>query len=147
MDRFRRTLQQFYSIKRCLRTVTPVTFCKPLAVEKENLIHFHFPPYPIARNVQRGNHDKIAGPAHCARNMGTSRRGKARRPSTVAAAPAPGRMAFSVNEAAFALHCSPNTVWKMIHDGELNSFKLGRRRLISASHLEVFINNGGKKSK
>jgi excisionase family DNA binding protein len=52
-------------------------------------------------------------------------------------------MALMVNEVAWELHCSPNTVWALVGDGTLPSFKVGRRRLIARSAVEDFIARGG----
>ncbi len=50
-----------------------------------------------------------------------------------------------VNEVAWELHCSPNTIWSLIGDGTLPSFKVGRKRLIARTDVEDFIANGGTK--
>ena len=49
------------------------------------------------------------------------------------------RLAYGVEQAADALCVCKNTVWKSIADGELVTFKLGRRTLIEASSLHALI--------
>jgi excisionase family DNA binding protein len=71
-----------------------------------------------------------------------SKRSRIRR-RVVAIQPLPNRMALSVNETAWELNCSPNTVWSLIGNGDLPSFKVGRRRLVSRSALQEFIEQGG----
>jgi excisionase family DNA binding protein len=77
--------------------------------------------------------------------MSTARsRSKSRtRKPAVAQEPAPGRIALTVNEVAWLLHCSPNTVWTLVGSGVLESWTLGRKRLISRAVVEQFINSGG----
>lgn len=75
-------------------------------------------------------------------NRATRRR---RRRPVQAVEPAPGRMAYTVNEAAWLLHCSPNHAWSLVGSGALPSFTLGRKRLISRGELEAFVANGGTK--
>jgi excisionase family DNA binding protein len=65
----------------------------------------------------------------------------ARRP-VVASEPAPNRLALTVPEAAWLLHCSPNTVWGLIHNGRLDSFRVGRRRMVARPVIERFIGEG-----
>jgi excisionase family DNA binding protein len=57
--------------------------------------------------------------------------------------PVPGRQALTAPEAAWELHCHPNTVWNLIRSGQLESFTLGRKRLIARSALESLITRGG----
>jgi excisionase family DNA binding protein len=57
--------------------------------------------------------------------------------------PQPGRLALSVPEAAWVLHCAPNTIWSLLAAGHLVSFNLGRKRLISRSSIEDFMASGG----
>lgn len=66
----------------------------------------------------------------------------ARKP-TVAIEPIPGRLALTVNEVAWELHCSPNTVWSLVGTGTLPSFKLGRKRLVARRALQEFVERGG----
>jgi excisionase family DNA binding protein len=68
-----------------------------------------------------------------------------RRPPVQAVQPDPGRMALTVREAAWELHCHPNTVGNLIKSGELESFTLGRRRLVARSAVENLIARGGTK--
>jgi excisionase family DNA binding protein len=75
-------------------------------------------------------------------NRATRRRmGGLARNGVVATEPEPGRMAITVPEAAYLLHCSPNTVWNLIAKGELQSFALGRKRLLAREDVESFIAN------
>jgi excisionase family DNA binding protein len=66
-----------------------------------------------------------------------ARRRKIRKPAQ-AVEPPPDCMALTVNEVAWELRCSPNTVWSLLAKGALDSFKVGRRRLIARSTLEHF---------
>ncbi|MGB9112007.1 MAG: helix-turn-helix domain-containing protein [Acidimicrobiales bacterium] len=52
-------------------------------------------------------------------------------------------MALNVNEVAWELHCSPNTVWSLIRNCTLPSFKVNRKRLVARICLENFIAQGG----
>jgi excisionase family DNA binding protein len=52
-------------------------------------------------------------------------------------------MALTVPEAAWLLHCQPNSVWKLLSEGYLTSFSLGRKRLISRASIEEFMEVGG----
>ena len=65
-----------------------------------------------------------------------------RRP-VVASEPAPNRLALTVPEVAWLLHCSPNTVWGLIRNGRIESFTVGRRRLVARSVVDAFISDGG----
>jgi excisionase family DNA binding protein len=49
------------------------------------------------------------------------------------------RMAFSVAEVAGFMGISSRTVWNLIKSGELPSFRVGARVLMSKSALEQFI--------
>lgn len=66
-----------------------------------------------------------------------------RRPPVQAEQPQPGRMALTIREAAWELNVHPNTVGNLIRSGQLESFALGRRRLVSRSALETLIAKGG----
>ena len=61
----------------------------------------------------------------------------------VAVPPRAGGIALTVNESAWELHCSPNTIWNLVATGQLKSFRLGRKRLIARSAIEEFIAQGG----
>ncbi len=74
------------------------------------------------------------------------RKGTPRRKSSVATEPAPGTLALTVNEAAYLLRVSPNTVWNLLADGRLTGFAVGRRRLIARTAVEGFIASGGTES-
>jgi len=69
-----------------------------------------------------------------------------RRPPVQAREPEPGRMSLTVPEAAYLLHCHPNTVWALVRSGELKSFQLRRRRLIARAAVEELILSGGTSS-
>jgi excisionase family DNA binding protein len=69
-----------------------------------------------------------------------------KRKPVVAVAPPEGRMAFNVRETAFVLGVSPNTIWNMLGAGLIESFMLGKRRLISRSALEKFMSEGGARN-
>ncbi len=49
------------------------------------------------------------------------------------------RMAVPADEAAKLLGIARTRGWKRIGDGEIASFKLGKRRMISTSELRRFI--------
>jgi excisionase family DNA binding protein len=73
-----------------------------------------------------------------------AQRRRRRRP-VQAIEPAPGRMALTVNEAAFLLNCHPNTVGNLIRAGTLESFTLGRKRLVARAAVEALIAGGETK--
>ncbi len=77
------------------------------------------------------------------RPVAPNRRQRRRRKPVQAVQPEPGRMALTVPEAAWELHCHPNTVHNLIAQHELESFTLGRKRLIARSALEDLIARGG----
>ncbi|WP_255775943.1 helix-turn-helix domain-containing protein [Mycobacteroides abscessus] len=52
--------------------------------------------------------------------------------------PEPGRL-LSVNEAAAVLCCSRAFLYTRIQSGDISSVKLGRRRLISTTALQEFV--------
>ena len=64
---------------------------------------------------------------------------KRKRVIAVATEPDPGRLALTVNEVAWLLHCSPNHVWNLIKKGGLRSFTMGRKRLIARAVVEEFV--------
>jgi|GEM_PF-4804467 len=66
-------------------------------------------------------------------------RRRRRRPPVVAVAPDPNRLALTVPECAYLLHAHPNFVWSLIRDGKLESFTLGRKRLVARSAVEALI--------
>jgi excisionase family DNA binding protein len=66
-----------------------------------------------------------------------------RRDPVVATEPDPNRVALSVPEAAWMLHCSPNTVWNMIKAGEVQTFKVRSRRLINRAEVERIMSGEG----
>ncbi len=45
------------------------------------------------------------------------------------------RLAYSINETARTLSCGRTTIYVMISDGRLETFKLGRRTLIKADSI------------
>ena len=81
-----------------------------------------------------------AEPGPSARRSRTTRR---RRGPNVPIEPESGRLAYTVPEAAWLLHCGPNIVWRLIGDGTLPSFTMGRKRLIARPALEEFMRCGG----
>jgi excisionase family DNA binding protein len=66
-----------------------------------------------------------------------------RRPPVQAVAPDPGRQALTVNETAWELNCHPNTVHNLIRTGQLESFLLGRKRLVARTAIADLITRGG----
>lgn len=76
--------------------------------------------------------------------MSRSNQGHSARKSAVAIKPDPETLALSVNQVAWLLGVSPNTVWTMVGRGQLPSFVVGRRRLVSRVEVEAFISSGGK---
>ena len=72
-----------------------------------------------------------------------NRAARRRRPPVQAEQPQPGRMALTVPETAWELNCHPNTVWNLVRAGALESFTLGRKRLVARTAIEAFIANGG----
>jgi excisionase family DNA binding protein len=69
-------------------------------------------------------------------------RRRRRRPPVQAVPPAPGRQAFTVPETAWELNCHPNTVWNLIRAGDLESFTLGRKRLVARKAIADLIARG-----
>jgi excisionase family DNA binding protein len=57
--------------------------------------------------------------------------------------PEPGRLALTVPETAWSLHCSVSTVWELIRSQELASFKLRRRRFVALTEVQRFVSEGG----
>jgi excisionase family DNA binding protein len=70
-----------------------------------------------------------------------------RRPPVQAVPPDPGRLALTIPESAFELHVHPNTITNLIARGELESFRLGRRRLVARSAIEDLIARGGTETR
>lgn len=62
---------------------------------------------------------------------GTTRR-RQRRPAVIP----PTKLAYSIVEFAAALGISRPTVYSMIHEGQIRTVLIGRRRLIPASEIE-----------
>jgi excisionase family DNA binding protein len=52
------------------------------------------------------------------------------------------RLAFSIGEAAAAISCSPGHIRNLIERGELQSAKVGRRRVVRAASLEALLDRG-----
>ena len=50
-------------------------------------------------------------------------------------------LAYSIASAAKVVDVSPRTVWRLIKDRELATFKLGARTLIRADVLRAFIDS------
>lgn len=55
------------------------------------------------------------------------------------------RATATVDEAAEILGLSRTTAYKAIHDGEIPSIKIGRRRLVPLAALEAMIDGSWKK--
>ncbi len=75
--------------------------------------------------------------------MSRANGGHSARKSAVAIKPDPEALALSVNQVAWLLGVSPNTVSTMVGRGQLPSFLVGRRRLVSRVAVEAFISSGG----
>ncbi len=82
--------------------------------------------------------------------MGTVVGGKQRRQKNrmvpVAVEPEESRLALTVPQAAWLLGTSPNFVWGLLTKGQIDSFRLGRKRMIARSEVERFIAAGGTES-
>jgi len=52
------------------------------------------------------------------------------------------RKAYTIQEVAGALGVSARTIKRRLMDGSIRSFKLGRRRLVSAKQLDNLVNRG-----
>lgn len=61
----------------------------------------------------------------------------------IARAPEDGRLALDYAEAAWLLHCHPNTVRNLVDRGVLAAVSLGRRRLIPRAAVEALLACGG----
>lgn len=48
-------------------------------------------------------------------------------------------LAYSVNDAAVALSLSKRTIYNLIEDGTLRTFKIGRRTLIPADDVRALV--------
>jgi excisionase family DNA binding protein len=59
--------------------------------------------------------------------------------SPAAEAPAPARLAYSVDEAASLTGLSRDLLYDEMRRGHLGYLKVGRRRLITRQHLEQFL--------
>ena len=70
------------------------------------------------------------------------KKGQRIRKAVVAVEPDSNRLALSIPEAAWLLNCSPNTVWDMVRSGDLPSFMVRRRRLISRAEIDRLISAG-----
>ena len=81
-----------------------------------------------------------------ANRVARRKKGAPSRKSAVAIEPAPGTLALTVNEAAYVLRVSPNTIWNLLADGRLSGFSVRRRRLIARRQIEDFIAGGGTES-
>ncbi len=68
-----------------------------------------------------------------------------RKKPSVAVEPEASRLALSVPQAAWLLGASPNFVWGLLAKGQMESFHLGRKRMIARSEVERFIAHGGTK--
>lgn len=51
------------------------------------------------------------------------------------------KIAYSIKELAEALGCGMNKSYDLVHSGELQSFKIGKKIMIPAHAVEQFINN------
>ena len=69
-----------------------------------------------------------------------------KRTVSVAIEPEASRLALSVPQAAWLLGTSPNFVWGLLAKGQMESFRLGRKRMIARSEVERFIAQGGTKA-
>jgi len=50
------------------------------------------------------------------------------------------KIAYSIKELAEALGCGMNKSYDLVHSGELQSFKIGKKIMIPAHAVEQFIN-------
>jgi len=53
------------------------------------------------------------------------------------------RLAYSINEAAKALSLGRTSIYSLISEGRLETFKIGRRTLIKACSVHRLINGEG----
>lgn len=49
------------------------------------------------------------------------------------------KLLYSVGDAADQLSLSPRVLERLIHDGEIDTIKIGRRRLVPAEALEDYV--------
>lgn len=59
--------------------------------------------------------------------------------SRPASPPSPAALAYSINDAAAVIGIGPTLLEELIARGEIKSFKVGRRRLVSRAALEAFV--------
>lgn len=57
------------------------------------------------------------------------------------------KLAYSVPNAAKALDISRSTMWQLVADGKIETFKLGSRTLIDAEDLGAFVKSIKPKKK
>jgi excisionase family DNA binding protein len=57
--------------------------------------------------------------------------------------PAPNKLAFSVDETAWVLGVSCDTVWNLIRAGVLPQVRVGRRVVVARTAVEQFLAEGG----
>lgn len=50
----------------------------------------------------------------------------------------PGRLSYSIDEAAYALGLGRTMIYELIAKGQIKSIKVGNRRLIPTSALDAF---------
>jgi len=56
---------------------------------------------------------------------------------------APKRMTMTVKDVAHELHISKQTVYKLVHNGELPAFKVGRNYVISTTAFKAWVEQRG----
>jgi excisionase family DNA binding protein len=71
------------------------------------------------------------------------RRRAPRRRRVEPAKPAADGAALTVPEVAAVLRCSESKAWRLVWDGRLASFKIGRLVRVSRAQLDAFMANGG----
>ncbi len=64
----------------------------------------------------------------------------AEKKAKAAALSGPGdKLSYTANEAAHALGVSSTTIWSMVREGQIRTFKIGARTLIKRAELEDVI--------
>lgn len=71
---------------------------------------------------------------------------KKRRSSTPISKPLELNMNYSVQDAVNVVGASAITLWRAIAAGHLETYRIGRKRLVSGEQLKRWLENGGKTS-
>ncbi|QQS46475.1 MAG: helix-turn-helix domain-containing protein [Acidobacteriota bacterium] len=51
---------------------------------------------------------------------------------------------YSINDGAAAAGVSSTTIWRAVYSGNLETYRAGRRRIISGAQIKAWLEAGGK---